>query len=100
MRSRSKKKQREYVERRKLVKRMLEDRPYCEACPIWASHDGKRCYVRSGSVDVHELKRRSQGGSITDESNCIAVCRPCHDRIGREPQLAVDLGLAKKSWMK
>ena len=100
MRSRSKKKQREYVERRKLVKRMLEERPYCEACPIWASHDGKRSYVRSGSGDVHELKRRSQGGSITDESNCIAVCRPCHDRIGREPQLAVDLGLAKKSWMK
>ncbi len=100
MRSRSKKKQREYVERRKLVKRMLEERPYCEACPIWASHDGKRSYVRNGSVDIHELKRRSQGGSITDESNCIAVCRPCHDRIGREPQLAVDLGLAKKSWMK
>ena len=100
MRSRSKKKQREYVERRKLVKRMLEERPYCEACPVWASHDGKKSYIRSGSVDIHELKRRSQGGSITDESNCMAVCRPCHDRIGREPQLAVDLGLAKKSWMK
>lgn len=100
MRSRSKKKQREYVERRKLVKRMLEERPYCEACPVWASHDGKGSYVRNGSVDIHELKRRSQGGSITDESNCMAVCRPCHDRIGREPQLAVDLGLAKKSWMK
>ena len=100
MRSRSKKKQREYVERRKLVKRMLEERPYCEACPVWASHDGKKSYIRNGSVDIHELKRRSQGGSITDESNCMAVCRPCHDRIGREPQLAVDLGLAKKSWMK
>ena len=100
MRSRSKKKQREYVERRKLVKRMLEERPYCEACPIWASHDGEGSYVRSGSVDIHELKRRSQGGSITDESNCMAVCRRCHDRIGQEPQLAVDLGLAKRSWMK
>ena len=100
MRSRSKKKQREYVERRKLVKRMLEERPYCEACPVWASHDGKGAYVRSGSVDIHELKRRSQGGSIRDESNCLAFCRRCHDRIGREPQLAVDLGLAKKSWMK
>ena len=100
MRSRSKKKQREYVERRKLVKRLLEEHPYCQACPVFAEHDGKYTYVRSGSVDIHELKRRSQGGSITDESNCMAVCRPCHDRIGQEPQLAVDLGLAKKSWMK
>ena len=100
MRSRSKKKQREYVERRKLVKRMLEERPYCEACPIFAEHDGLGSYLRNGSVDVHELKRRSQGGSITDESNCMAVCRKCHRRIGDYPQLAVDLGLAKKGWMK
>jgi 5-methylcytosine-specific restriction endonuclease McrA len=99
MRSRSKKKQREYVERRKLVKRMLEERPYCEACPVFAEHDGAGSYVRNGSVDIHELKRRSQGGSITDESNCMAVCRRCHQRIGDRPQLAVDLGLAKKSWM-
>jgi 5-methylcytosine-specific restriction endonuclease McrA len=99
MRSRSKKKQREYVERRKLVKRLLEDRPYCEACPVFAEHDQAGSYVRNGSVDIHELKRRSQGGSITDESNCMAVCRPCHRRIGDYPELAVDLGLAKRSWM-
>ena len=100
MRSRSKKKQREYVERRKLVKRLLEEHPYCQACPVFAEHDGEYTYVRSGSVDIHELKRRSQGGSITDESNCMAVCRKCHQRIGDHPQLAFHLGLAKQSWMK
>jgi 5-methylcytosine-specific restriction endonuclease McrA len=100
VRSHSKKKQREYVERRKLVKRMLEERPYCEACPIFAEHDGVGSYVRNGSVDIHELKRRSQGGSITDESNCMAVCRQCHRRIGEHPQLAFHLGLAKQGWMK
>jgi len=95
---RSKKKEQEYVERRKLVSRMLDERRYCEACPVFARHDGLATYTRNGSVDIHELVRRSQGGSILEESNCIAVCRPCHTRIGNYPQLAFDLGLAKHGW--
>jgi 5-methylcytosine-specific restriction endonuclease McrA len=98
MRRRSKKKEQEYVERRKLVARMLEQYPYCQACPVFAKHDGLTTYVRRGSMDIHELKRRSQGGSILDESNCIAVCRECHRRIGNYPALAFELGLAKHGW--
>lgn len=98
MRRRSKKKEKEYVERRRLVAKMLSERPYCEACPVFAKHDGLVTFVRRGSIDVHELKRRSQGGSITDESNCIAVCRECHRRIGNHPALAFELGLAKHGW--
>lgn len=49
-------------------------------------------------MDIHELKRRSQGGSILDESNCMAVCRECHRRIGNYPALAFELGLAKHGW--
>ena len=37
-------------------------------------------------------------GSILDEENLMAVCRPCHTRIGNYPQLAFDLGLAKRGW--
>jgi len=98
MRYRSKKKQQQYVERRKLVEQLLSEQPYCHACPIFAKHDGLVTFVRRASVDVHELKRRSQGGSILDRDNCIAVCRECHNRIGRFPQLAFDLGLAKHGW--
>jgi 5-methylcytosine-specific restriction endonuclease McrA len=98
MRRRSKKKEAEYVIRRKIVERLLSERPYCEACPKFAKHDGKLTYVRRGSVDIHELVRRSQGGSILEEENLLAVCRACHDRIGRSPQLAFDLGLAKHGW--
>jgi 5-methylcytosine-specific restriction endonuclease McrA len=47
---------------------------------------------------VHELVRRSQGGSILDESNLMCVCRQCHTRIGNYPQLAFDLGLSKHSY--
>lgn len=98
MRRRSKKKEQEYVERRKIVKDLLEQRPFCEACPIFAKHDGKITYVRRGSVDIHELIRRSQGGSILETSNLMAVCRECHNRIGAQPALAFELGLARHGW--
>ena len=98
LRPRSKKKSKEYIERRSLVARLLMDRPYCEACPVFAKHDEATLYQRKASVDIHELKRRSQGGSILDEDNCMAVCRECHNRIGEYPKLAIDLGLAVPGW--
>ena len=98
MKYRSAKKEKEYVERRKLVVKLLEEKPWCEACPVFAEHDEKKMYKRNQSSDLHELKRRSQGGSILDEENIICVCRPCHTRIGNYPQLAFDLGLAKHGW--
>lgn len=100
MRRRSKKKEQQYVERRKVVERLLGERPYCEACPVFARHDQKAVYTRRGSVDIHELVRRSQGGSILDEPNLMAVCRECHARIGNHPALAFELGLAKHAWDK
>lgn len=96
MRHRSPKKEREYVERRKFVSRVLREKPWCEACPVFAKHDALVTYVRQPATDVHELIRRSQGGSILDEANILAVCRKCHNRIGAYPQLAFDLGLAQR----
>ena len=98
MRKRSAKNEAIYRERRPLVKRLLEEREWCEACPVFAKHDGAMVYTRNRSVDIHELVRRSQGGSILDVDNLLAVCRPCHHRIGNHPQLAFDLGLAKHAW--
>jgi len=98
MKYRSDKKEAEYRLRRPLVKRLLEERPWCEACPVFAKHDEKVTYSRNPGHDVHEKVRRSQGGSILDESNLLVVCRPCHRRIGNYPQLAFDLGLAEPGW--
>ena len=98
MRHRSKKKQAEYNQRRPLVERLLSERPACEACPVFAKYDGKVTYRQNRSVDVHEIVRRSQGGSILEEENLLCVCRDCHRRIGNYPQLAFDLGLAKHNW--
>jgi hypothetical protein len=98
MRHRSTKKEEEYKLRRPLVERLLQERSSCEACPIFAKYDEKITYQRNRSQDVHEIVRRSQGGSILDEKNLMCVCRNCHHRIGNYPQLAFDLGLAKHSW--
>lgn len=98
MRHRSKKKEAEYRLRRPLVEKLLSERQFCEACPVFAEHDGLTIYQRQRSVDVHEIVRRSQGGSILDESNLMCVCRKCHNRIGNYPALAFELGLAKHSW--
>jgi 5-methylcytosine-specific restriction endonuclease McrA len=98
IRKRSKKKEEEYKLRRPFVEEILAKYPACQACPVFAKHDEKLTYRRNRSTDVHELIRRSQGGSILDPDNVIAVCRPCHTRIGNYPQLAFDLGLAKHGW--
>lgn len=98
LKKRSKKTEDLYVLRRKFVERILKERPLCQACPVFASHDKKATYNQHMSRDVHELIRRSQGGSILDEENVLAVCRPCHTRINAYPQLAFDLGLAKHGW--
>lgn len=98
--NRSKKMEAKYVERRKFVIRILSERPYCQACPSFAEHDGKGVFWVNQSTDVHELVRRSQGGSILDEDNVLAVCRHCHTRIGEYPELSFKLGLAKHSWEK
>lgn len=83
---RSKKNEAKYVERRVLVERLLKERPICESCGTRAS------------VDIHELVSRARGGSILDEVNLLAVCRPCHTWITQRPKAAEFLGLALPSW--
>ena len=98
MRYRSKKQEALYRERRPLVARLLEERPACEACPAYACFDGLKTYRQNRSQDIHELVNRSQGGSILDEKNLLAVCRPCHTRITQNPLEAEGLGLHLPSW--
>lgn len=97
---RSKKMEAKYEHRRELVSKVLKERPMCQACKVFAAYDGKVTFNQHRSRDVHEIVRRSQGGSILDESNVLAVCRPCHVRIGNFPELAFQLGLAKHGWEK
>lgn len=78
--------------RREFVASLLADHPKCEALVEDV------CTLRS--VDVHELLARSQGGSILDRENCIAVCRMCHSWIGENPKKATERGLRRSLYKK
>lgn len=101
---RSKKTKDLYVERRAIVQEMLAAQPNCVACKLWAAfdlHKGKQSNIIvnvNKTRDIHELVNRSQGGSITERRNLLAVCRPCHNRITTEPKDAERLGLHLESW--
>lgn len=98
LRRRSEKTERKYEVRRALVQQLLKERPGCEACVVFAREDERATFVQRKSCDIHELVRRSQGGSILDEVNLLAVCRTCHRRIGNYPSTAERLGLSLPSW--
>jgi hypothetical protein len=50
------------------------------------------------ACDVHEIKRRGQGGSILDPANCVACCRNGHRYLHDHPAEARAMGLLKRSW--
>lgn len=74
------------TERRALVQRLLTERPICQRCR------------KQVSQDIHELKSRARGGSITDIENLVAICRECHRWITDNPQSAAQTGWLKHSW--
>jgi hypothetical protein len=95
---RSKKREEIYKLRRPLVQRLLTEKPWCEACPIFAVIDGKATYKRIPSMDVHEVISRGRGGSILDERNLMCLCRPCHNRITTHPAEGESVGALLPSW--
>lgn len=77
--------------RRAFVARILAERPLCEAGAriTWAPS----CGGTAASEDVHEMLRRSAGGSIVDDANVLAVCRRDHQTIHQHPKEARAAGL-------
>jgi hypothetical protein len=73
--------------RSKVLAELAEQDPWCFA-RIEGVCTGLAC-------DGHELTRRSQGGSIVDPKGIELACRACHEWIGRWPEKAVALGLAR-----
>ncbi len=87
MRARSKKTAQFYRrDRVPFVAEQLAMYPVCE-----------RCGTRP-SADVHEVVRRSQGGSTVDRTNTMCLCRECHDFIGANPAQATLEGFSRPSW--
>jgi 5-methylcytosine-specific restriction endonuclease McrA len=72
--------------RRNLVAKLLAERPICQRC------------TNERSQDIHELKSRARGGSITDIENLVALCRNCHSWVTENPKKALEQGWLKSSW--
>ena len=50
-------------------------------------------------TDGHEILTRARGGSITDTTNILMVCRPCHTWITDNPQEANRFGFTIPRWV-
>ena len=87
MRFRSKKRERQYRQRRTLVEQILDERPVCQRCSA------------ARSTDVHEVIRRSQwSAGILVTENLRALCRRCHIWVTEHPKQAVEEGWSAWSW--
>ncbi len=87
MRARSKKRARLYRdERAPLVAELLAVPYLCDKC------------MAAYAVDVHEIKSRARGGSITDRKNLLRLCRKCHDWVTQHPAEALRDGFLASSW--
>jgi len=86
----SKKRRGVLTERNKTRNIVLGRAEYCEAsieAVCWTT-----------PTDVHEIKTRARGGSITDPDNCLALCRACHSFITDNPAWALEHGYVVHAW--
>ena len=51
-----------------------------------------------GSVNGHEVLKRSQGGSITDPENIIMLCNHHNSEVENQPIRAHEFGLMRHVW--
>jgi hypothetical protein len=84
--------------RRDFVARILGERSACEACARIDLLLGAHARAPHRATEVHEILRRSAGGSVVDDSNVAAVCRRAHAWIHEHPKEARDLGLLRSRY--
>lgn len=63
--------------------------------PLYANQRAACTLMATG---VHERKKRSQGGALTDEANLLSACNRCNTWVEDYPRLARILGLTVYSW--
>lgn len=102
-------------ERRAFVARILSERPRCEGpahLRLIVNDLGDRgqsvvvdqlraCGPYRQSAEVHEIVKRSRGGSITEDANVLALCggpRGCHAFTEAEPRLATLAGMLRSRY--
>lgn len=98
MRRRSARRARFYrTERVPLVAEMLTESPWCElgerivvVAPGWRS-------CGRFAIGLHEVRKRSAGGSLVDRDNLLRCCGPCNSWVEDHPRLAHEAGLVRRA---
>lgn len=82
----------------------LRDHPWCEIGYVLSKSRNavaNKFYLNNctnkGTV-VHERKKRSQGGSLTDPDNLMACCPFCNGFVEDRPEVSRSLGLVVYSY--
>lgn len=95
-----KRKKREIDETQAIRREYLRTQFICEigeALRAWAPYDKgckeghDQCLIASSCI--HERKKRSQGGSLTDPANLMATCVPCNGWVEDHPATAWAMGV-------
>lgn len=77
-----------------LIKALVDAGFSCEISPVLDYHgiaDAQNCF---GSISgMHELRKRSSGGSLTNRDNLVPACSYCNSWVEDNPTLAHQIGL-------
>jgi hypothetical protein len=65
----------------------------CEVGPLLKAYGLDSSHCRGRIEGLHELRKRSAGGSLTNPDNLVPACNPCNGFIEQEPGMARSLGL-------
>lgn len=98
MRSISKKRAKVLRERKKLTDAMKREGPVM--CQFYEAVGRPLAEISSMpgcgyADDLHEIRSRARGGSITDPANLVPLCREHHDWVTTHPLEAEKEGLSK-----
>jgi len=96
LKHRSNIKARAQADRRRLIARLTAESPWCELGPIIHEVDPDWPCTRR-TEGLHELRKRSAGGSTTNLANLRRACNRCNSWVEDHPATARRLGLVVRA---
>lgn len=76
---------------------MLEDDPSCHMRSRIVDVDPDYRSCGGWAIGLHEIRKRSAGGSILNPANVVRTCSPCNSWVEDHPLLARQAGLVVRA---
>lgn len=84
-------------ERVPLTRAMLDEDPWCGMAFSIRRVAGDYADCQLRAIGLHEIRKRSQGGSMLDRANLVRACSPCNSWVEDHPDLAYAAGLVARA---